>query len=75
MKQSYKFVLLVLILTALSACSVTGASVEPTSNEVSGTQENGENFMIIEPIDNTYEKSAGTDVIYLAGGCFWGLES
>jgi len=74
MKQSYKFVLLVLILTALSACSATGASVEPTSNEVSETEENGENIMIIEPIDNTYEKKEGTDVIYLAGGCFWGLE-
>jgi peptide methionine sulfoxide reductase msrA/msrB len=25
-------------------------------------------------IDNTYEKRDGIDVIYLAGGCFWGLE-
>jgi peptide methionine sulfoxide reductase msrA/msrB len=25
-------------------------------------------------IDNTYQKRDGMDVIYLAGGCFWGLE-
>ena len=25
-------------------------------------------------IDNTYKRQAGIDVIYLAGGCFWGLE-
>jgi len=74
MKPPIKFVLLVLVLTALSACSATGSSVEPAINEVSGTEENGENIMIIEPIDNTYEQKAGTDVIYLAGGCFWGLE-
>jgi peptide methionine sulfoxide reductase msrA/msrB len=28
----------------------------------------------ISPIDQTYEEKDGVNVIYLAGGCFWGLE-
>jgi len=58
----------------ISACSSTGNRDETKESNPSVVGEDEEIKMIQEPIDNTYEKEEGTDVIYLAGGCFWGLE-
>lgn len=33
-----------------------------------------EEFIVATGFDGTYQKSEGTEVIYLAGGCFWGME-
>ncbi len=74
MKTPYKLLLITLVLTMISACSSTGNRDETKESNPSVVGEDEEIKMIQEPIDNTYEKKEGIDVIYLAGGCFWGLE-
>lgn len=64
-------ILLAMVLVLLSSC------VAPNNNENNNStqiEEEAKEEMIINPIDQTYTKQAGIEVIYLAGGCFWGLE-
>jgi len=71
MKNSHKSLLAVLIVVLVSACSTTPFELikDPTLTEEEKVGE-----MSIDAYDQTYVKQEGIDVIYLAGGCFWGLE-
>ena len=74
MKNPFKYLLVIFVLTLISACSVPGKTDQSRVNDLNESEEDKENIMIIDPIDNSYEEKEGIDVIYLAGGCFWGLE-
>ncbi len=74
MRNSKILLILTLIAIMVSACNLaagTNPSVSTQSN-IPGA----ESFdPITQPaIDNTYTKQEGVDVIYFAGGCFWGVE-
>lgn len=65
------FVVMAIAVLLISAC------VNPTDTPISeaAEQEEMENEeMLGNSLDATYVKKEGIDVIYLAGGCFWGLE-
>lgn len=55
------FAILALIALMISACN--SAAGQPTQDPLAQTA-----------IDGTYTKQEGVDVIYFAGGCFWGVE-
>jgi peptide methionine sulfoxide reductase msrA/msrB len=57
-----------------SACSVTKETTIIGSTPQAPTREEFSNDMTQTAIDPTYNKQEGIDVIYLAGGCFWGME-
>ena len=71
-----KKILVTLVLVALvaTACNLAG-NTDPTIS----TQQDDSQMEVIKPmgeaaIDNTYNKQEGVEVIYFAGGCFWGIE-
>ncbi len=66
-----KIIFLILTIALISACSAPGAV--SVSNSTESEQENVSD-MTQEAFDQTYVKREGIEVIYLAGGCFWGLE-
>lgn len=70
-KKIQKIALITLVITALSACTVS--SEQPQTLATQADQEEIKP-MTITPIDPSYTKKEGIEVIYLAGGCFWGLE-
>jgi peptide methionine sulfoxide reductase msrA/msrB len=72
--RKYQMILIPLSLAAIliNACTPTGAA--PLVNETANILESEENMREIEAIDNNYEAKEGQEVIYLAGGCFWGME-
>jgi peptide methionine sulfoxide reductase msrA/msrB len=55
----------------ISACGAQGAEIVTESTR---DENEKETTMTQIGIDNTYQERDGMDVIYLAGGCFWGLE-
>jgi peptide methionine sulfoxide reductase msrA/msrB len=55
----------------ISACRAPSGEIVTESTRAGNEKET---TMTQIGIDNTYEKRDGIDVIYLAGGCFWGLE-
>ena len=66
-------VFLVLATPLLSASCSTAATQENQSQIV----ESGKEMLGVvtqSPLDETYTKKEGVEVIYLAGGCFWGIE-
>lgn len=71
MRKSQIWILLVLVVILMSACSAPNneMSVQP---DQAGNEE--ENNMTQTAIDQSYQKKEGIEVIYLAGGCFWGME-
>ena len=71
MRTAKKCLLLVILMVVISACSTPSAEWVSQPTQV---EKEKENSMIENGIDNTYVKKDGIDVIYLAGGCFWGLE-
>lgn len=67
-----KRILFVLLITALivTACStVNGGNTENKS-----TQKTEDTESMTTPYDPTYTRREGVEVIYFAGGCFWGME-
>lgn len=60
------FVCLCLLLTGCGPGQDVDAATTDTEGEVE--------IMTGEGIDGTYVKQDGIEVIYLAGGCFWGME-
>ena len=66
-----KMRLFVWVLLILSACSAPSAEIINQPNQADNLKENSMNQIAI---DKTYVKKDGIDVVYLAGGCFWGLE-
>ncbi len=71
MKKFKKFLLFTLVAVLINACSTADEVFINNSNE-DGKDE--ETAMTQPAIDQTYIKKEGIDVIYLAGGCFWGME-
>jgi peptide methionine sulfoxide reductase msrA/msrB len=71
MKQMTPFLGLIIIAVLISAC---GLQPQEPAIESSGTDSEQETTMTQNGIDKTYEEQDGQGVIYLAGGCFWGLE-
>jgi len=71
MKKLQKFLLLALVAMLISACSTTGEAPLRNSTPVA---EEIINDMTKDPLDQNYVKQEGIEVIYLAGGCFWGIE-
>jgi len=61
----------VLMLILISACST---NMTATVDQLTEVGEDGKNVMTQLPIDRAYMEKEGIDVIYLAGGCFWGME-
>jgi peptide methionine sulfoxide reductase msrA/msrB len=71
MRKTQNLLFVIVITALISACSspaqnTVNVSTEAVKEDVSD--------MTQEAFDQTYEKKEGIDVIYLAGGCFWGLE-
>ena len=71
MKIAHKIILVALVVIFISACSTVP---EGLVNEPTQAEEEKEINMTNEAFDPTYIEKAGIKVIYLAGGCFWGLE-
>jgi peptide methionine sulfoxide reductase msrA/msrB len=71
MRNMSKFIVGIMIVLMISACVADG---NPFVSQ--GTDEIKESDLKIEetPFDATYVEKEGIDVIYLAGGCFWGME-
>lgn len=62
--------LLIIIMTVLMVGAIGACSRAPVQN----ASENIESEIPQALGDQTYVKQEGIDVIYLAGGCFWGIE-
>lgn len=71
MRKLRKLVFILLSIALISACSPSGDAL---TTETTEAREDEESEMTQEIIDQTYVKKEGIEVIYLAGGCFWGLE-
>ena len=65
-------ILIALVGILSSACN--SAANEPAVNDLTRDSEREVSMSGISPIDKTYVQKDGIDVIYLAGGCFWGIE-
>ena len=65
------YLMVVIVTLLMSAC---GAQDGDIVTEPIRAENEKETTMTQIGIDNTYQKQDGMDVIYLAGGCFWGLE-
>lgn len=72
-KKMSVMILAVLISVMMIACGTQTGMMPDQSNQTTIIGEEITDNM--QPaIDNTYIKREGVDVIYLAGGCFWGME-
>lgn len=65
---------MVFIALVASACNTTKESTIIGSTPQTPSREELLSDMTQTVIDPTYNKQEGIDVIYLAGGCFWGME-
>ncbi|HAF61956.1 MAG TPA: peptide methionine sulfoxide reductase [Anaerolineaceae bacterium] len=63
--------MLILMVFMLSACGMASGELSEALKE---NGKEGESMMTQAPYDPNYVKKDGIEVIYLAGGCFWGLE-
>jgi peptide methionine sulfoxide reductase msrA/msrB len=71
MKTIKKMIVIALLVMVITACST---APEEVTTVPTNAEEEIEIEMNNEAFDPTYSKQDGIDVIYLAGGCFWGLE-
>ncbi len=71
-----KILISAFVIVLISACSTNAGTVmnDPIEAGEEKMSEMTENTTGIAPYDPTYVKKAGIEVIYLAGGCFWGTE-
>lgn len=69
MKTPKLFTTLVMLTLVISACNRSNPSTAPSI-----TQVEQENTDMTIPQDPNYTKRDSVEVIYLAGGCFWGIE-
>jgi peptide methionine sulfoxide reductase msrA/msrB len=65
---------IVLIILAGILGIITGACGVPAKKAVEQTVQAAASEKEESSVDSTYAKRDGVDVIYLAGGCFWGTE-
>jgi peptide methionine sulfoxide reductase msrA/msrB len=61
--------LIALLLTACNAAINVGQTDPTEQNDAEAMEP-----ITATAIDNTYSKQEGVEVIYFAGGCFWGVE-
>lgn len=66
--QSLYSALMIMCVLVMSGCAAGAAENRPAAAGEEGDAMTGQGS------DGTYSKEAGRDVIYLAGGCFWGME-
>lgn len=71
MRKSQMWIVLLLLVILMSACSAPNNDLNVQPEEVGKEQETN---MTQTAMDLTYQEKEGIDVIYLAGGCFWGME-
>lgn len=66
----------ILICSILVICVIWlyGCSGKTAKNQQSEMKEKEGSVVSGQGFDGTYEKKEGIEVIYLAGGCFWGME-
>lgn len=74
MKKRIILVIAVLAIVLAPACSAVQNLPEAGSTEPSNAAEEIPGGSAQTPIDPTYTEQEGVGVIYLAGGCFWGME-
>ena len=67
-KRPLLFAAILLCAFILTGCSAGAAKSEAAADSREGTVMTGQG------LDGTYQKEDGREVIYLAGGCFWGME-
>lgn len=67
-RQAFRSAVLILCLLFLTGCA------DKTANHETQKTSREDTAMTGYGIDGTYQKEEGLDVIYLAGGCFWGME-
>jgi peptide methionine sulfoxide reductase msrA/msrB len=67
-KQPFIFALILLCALFPAGCLAGTANREPPAASKEDTDMTKQGF------DGTYKRESGRDVIYLAGGCFWGME-
>jgi len=75
--SNMKKIHLLVIFIALVGILVTACNpgrIEPGVVDPNEDLESEVEMREISPTDQTYEEKDGIDVIYLAGGCFWGVE-
>lgn len=68
------FTLLALIALMISACGTAVNTMPANSTQQISPGEDTFNNMAQTELDRTYTKKDGVEVIYFAGGCFWGIE-
>lgn len=66
--------MLAIIAVLGSACNTTRSTTSLNSRLQIATGEGTLGQMTQNEFDKTYNKKDGVDVIYFAGGCFWGIE-
>ncbi len=65
---------LALIAVIVSACNPEVGTTPMISTQLIPTEEESLDPMAQTELDKTYIKQDGVEVIYFAGGCFWGIE-
>ena len=65
MKKLFIIIIVAVLAITVGACSAAPGQITPDNNAGVTGEAVG---------DKTYAEKEGVDVIYLAGGCFWGLE-
>jgi peptide methionine sulfoxide reductase msrA/msrB len=63
-----------LLVITTSACSTVEGATAASPTQPDTPEEDAPSEMNLTGIDETYTEQEGIDVIYLAGGCFWGIE-
>jgi peptide methionine sulfoxide reductase msrA/msrB len=72
MKKLFFIITVLLLAMMVGACGSVNET--PVQNTGVAAEENTTNPTGVVAMDNTYVKREGVNVIYLAGGCFWGTE-
>jgi len=74
MKKNKIIAILVLVALVAAACTVASDPDQSNPTQAVEPQTEANETMTGTAIDNTYTKKEGVEVIYFAGGCFWGTE-
>jgi peptide methionine sulfoxide reductase msrA/msrB len=74
MKRRTTLILTVLLALLVGSCSNPDDLTEKNVIQNTQVRKDSEDEMTQTAMDTTYVKRDGINVIYLAGGCFWGIE-
>ena len=67
-------VMLLTFMVLWEPCDVKGSAYAAQKTTAASETNKGDDTMMTDVKDEGYKKEKGIGVIYLAGGCFWGLE-